>query len=152
MQDVGLRKQYLKRFIFLVSSFGENKDINGKIIDDLGALKACTISGITQYFKGVQPKFHNPIRQTHTLIEMDAHGKERMNGFLLAISKFKLKTKDTNREAIADMKAVEEHVQWPDPSVQEFDDSDNQSEALYKVTYDSNVEVDVNSEDKSDES
>ena len=83
---------------------------------------------------------------------MDAHGKERMNGFLLAISKFKLNTEGTNREAIADMKAVEEHVQWPDPSVQEFDDSDNQSEALYKVTYDSNVEVDVNSEYKSDES
>ena len=48
---------------------------------------------------------------THTLIEMDAHGKERMNGFLLTISKFKLNTEGTNREAIADMKAVEEHVQ-----------------------------------------
>ena len=82
---------------------------------------------------------------------MDAHGKERMNGFLLAISKFKLKTEDTNREAIAAMKAVADHVKWPDPSVEVFDDSDDQSEAMYEVTYDSPVEVDVDSEDELDE-
>ena len=141
IQDAGLRKQYLKKFISLVNSFENNKDVNKEIVECLANLKACANSKAIQYLKGIQPTFHSPICKTLQLIELDAEGQDRMAAFLIAISKFKLNTEDTNKKAIEAMKAVADHVRWPGPSVEEFDNSDNQSEAMYEVTYESAEEV-----------